>query len=300
MRLLGATLRARNFLRREKVDIVVGTGGRTTLPVGLAAKSLGLPMVLMEQNAVPGRANRLLAPLARRVYLGLPTAHPTRRSLLTGTPLRSEFGRINRSEARRGLGLTVDVPVVFVTGGSQGARTLNSLVPDALCRLRRPLQVLHLSGPGRGENMRLRYAAGEAHGITAMVRSHAFDMPNYYAAADLVICRGGGGTVAELASAGRPSIIIPYPHHRDRQQYFNGKILEEVGAAVVLNEHGLSPESLAALVESLFRRGGLEAMGERAQEVAMTDACDDIVEDLDRLVDRARRGSGRARREGAN
>jgi len=292
VRLMGATLQARNFLRREEVDIVVGTGGRTTLPVGLAARSLGLPVALMEQNAVPGRANRLLAPLARRVYLGLPTKRPTSRGLLTGTPLRAEFGQVDSAEARRGLGLRVDVPVVFVTGGSQGARTLNTVVPEALCRLRRPVQVLHLSGPGRGENVRLRYAPGEARGITAMVRTHAFDMPSYYAAADLVICRGGGGTVAELAAAGRPAVIIPYPHHKDRQQFFNGKLLEDAGAAVVREEAGLSPESLAALVESLFRADELASMGFRAQTLARNDACAEIVEDLDRLIAGRRASSG--------
>lgn len=284
MRLLAAAWQARRFLQREHVDIVVGTGGRNTVPVGLAAKSLGLPVALMEQNAVPGRANRLLAPLARRVYLGLPTQRPTRNSVLTGTPLRAEFGRVDRDEARRSLGLRLEVPVVLVTGGSQGARALNEITPDAICRLRRPLQVLHLSGPGHGENVRLRYSSGEPHGITAMVRTHAFDIATYYAAADLVVCRGGGGTVAELAAAGRPAIIVPYPHHRDRQQFFNGKVLEAAGAAVVVEQEGLTPVSLAALVESLFRWDRLRAMGESARSLARDDACADIVEDLDRLA----------------
>jgi UDP-N-acetylglucosamine--N-acetylmuramyl-(pentapeptide) pyrophosphoryl-undecaprenol N-acetylglucosamine transferase len=283
-RLVGAAMRARRFLRREHVDVVVGTGGRNTVPVGLAAKSLGLPVVLMEQNAVPGRANRWLWPLAHRVYLGLPTVRPTRRGMLTGTPLRAEFGLIGRAEARRGLGLAQGVPVVLVTGGSQGARALNELVPDALCRLRRPLQVLHLSGPDHLQNVRLRYAAGEAHGVAAFVRTHAFDMATYYAAADLVLCRGGGGTVAELAAAGRPAIIVPYPHHRDRQQYWNGKVLEDAGAAVVVEQSGLTAATLAALVESLFRCERLEAMGERARSLARANACQSIVEDLDRVV----------------
>jgi UDP-N-acetylglucosamine--N-acetylmuramyl-(pentapeptide) pyrophosphoryl-undecaprenol N-acetylglucosamine transferase len=283
LRLLRATVRARRFLQREHVDLVVGAGGRTTVPVGLAATSLRVPMVLMEQNAVPGRANRLLAPLARRVYLGLPTKRSPRNGLVTGTPLRPELGRIDRAVARRSLGLAEDAPVVLVTGGSQGARALNEVVPAALSRLRRPLQILHLCGGNDDEEVRQRYAPGAGQGITAMVRTHALDMATFYAAADLVICRGGGGTVAELAAAGRASIIVPYPHHRDRQQYHNGVVLEEAGASVVVEQGDLTPDSLGALVESLFRWERLEKMGERAKGLARDDTCHRILEDLQGL-----------------
>ena len=284
MRFAAAVVRARRLLRREGVDLVVGSGGRTSVPVGIAARTLGVPVVLMEQNAVPGRANRFLLPLARRIYLGLPSRRRPRRSLLTGTPLRPEMGRVERADARRSLGLAVDQPVILVTGGSQGAKVLNEVVPDALCQLPRALQVLHLCGVGADEQVRLRYASAEDHGSTALVRSHAFDMATYYAAADLVICRGGGGTVAELAAAGRASIIVPYPHHRDRQQFWNGKVLEDAGAAVVAEQHALSPASLAALVESLFRWDRLAAMGEMARSLAPRDSCERILADLASLT----------------
>jgi len=283
MRLFGATVRARRFLRRERIDLVVATGGRTTVPVGLAAKSLHLPVALMEQNVVPGRANRMMFPFAERVYLGLPTDKLPRRGVVMGTPLRQEVGNVDRGEARRSLGLAGDVAVVFVTGGSQGAQVLNEIVPAALCQLRRPLQVIHLCGADVDQAVRMRYAEGEDYGVAALVRCHAFDMATLYSAADLVVCRGGGGTVAELAAAGRSAVIVPYPHHKDRQQFFNGKLLERAGAAVVVEQCSLTSASLAALVESLLRGERPVKMGARARALAKSDTCSRIMEDLETL-----------------
>jgi len=279
LRMLSATRNARRFLRDEHVDIVVGTGGRTTVPVALAARSLCVPIALMEQNTVPGRANRWLAPLAGRVYLGLPARRQPRHSLITGTPVRPGFGGIERAAARRHLGLQPGVTVVLVTGGSQGARTLNQVVPDALCALRRELQVLHLGGDD-DEAVRMRYAAGADDRLLALVRGYAFDMPMFYAAADLVICRGGGGTISELAAARRPAIILPYPHHRDRQQFHNGKLLERLGAAIVVDEADLTAAKLTAMVADLFQSGRLAEMGQRAAALCHHDSCGAILDDL--------------------
>ncbi len=278
--LMRATVRARQFLRDERTDLVIGTGGRATVPVVLAARSLGVPFALMEQNAVAGRANRLLSRFARRVYLGLPVAAAPRRALLTGTPVRAELGGIERNAARRSLGLDPALPVVLVTGGSQGAQVLNDTVPAALVSLRRPLQVVHLAGAGHDAQVRARYTEAEADGLTAVVRSYAGDMPSLYAAADLVICRGGGSTVAELCAAGRGAIIVPYPHHRDRQQLVNARILEQSGAAVVVEQGALSAEGLAALTDRLLVSGEVATMGQRAESLARRDSCHRIMADL--------------------
>ena len=221
--LLRATATARRLLREQHVDAVVSTGGRPSVPVGLAARSLGLPLFLLEQNAITGRANRWLSPLARRIYHGLPAVHATTaRSLLTGTPLRPEIGRIDRQVAREELGLPLQASVVLVTGGSQGARSLNETVPKALLRIaarlpQRPLHVLHLAGLGRDEDVRRTYANGERD-VLAQVRPVAQDMARLFAAADLVVCRGGGTTVAELCAVGRAAVIVPYPHHKVQRQ----------------------------------------------------------------------------------
>jgi UDP-N-acetylglucosamine--N-acetylmuramyl-(pentapeptide) pyrophosphoryl-undecaprenol N-acetylglucosamine transferase len=284
--LLRATATARRLLREQHVDAVVSTGGRPSVPVGLAARSLGLPLFLLEQNAITGRANRWLSPFARRIYHGLPAVHAIgARSLLTGTPLRPEIGRIDRQVAREELGLPLQASVVLVTGGSQGARSLNEAVPKALLRIaarlpQRPLHVLHLAGLGRDEEVRRTYASGERD-VLAQVRPVAQDMARLFAAADLVVCRGGGTTVAELCAVGRAAVIVPYPHHKDRQQLRNAEVLARAGAAVIVEEPQLTVERLADLLQALFADPQrLAAMGLAARALQIGDPVATILADM--------------------
>lgn len=284
-----AMVAARRLLRAHGVGAVVSTGGRASVPVALAAKSLGLPLFLLEQNAVIGRANRWLARFAHRTHCGLPGPHLAGpRARLTGTPLRPGFGGHERAAARRSLGLALEPPVVLVTGGSQGARALNEIVPEALQRVGRSLQIVHLAGLGNDDAVRRRYVAGDGRS-PAQVRPVAAEMDRLFAAADLIVCRGGGTTVAELAAAGRPAIIVPYPHHRDRQQLHNARVLERVGAAIVVEERALTAAQLAEKVARLIAvPQALAAMGHRAREVARDDAAAAIVADVRQvLADRA-------------
>lgn len=276
-----ATLHARRLLREQRVDSVVSTGGRPSLPVGLAARSLGLPLFLLEQNAVTGRANRWLLPFARRIYHGLPPLGGVgRKSLLTGTPLRAEFAAIDRQKARETIGLAADELVVLVTGGSQGAKALNETVPAALVRLPFRVHVLHLSGLGRDEAVRRLYAAADTN-VRAQVRPVALDMDRMFGAADLVICRGGGTTVAELTAAGRPAIIVPYPHHRDRQQLRNAEVLARAGAALIVEEKDLTEESLTTLVAGLLREPQrLRAMAAAGLQLRASDPVGAILADM--------------------
>ena len=279
--LLRATVAARRLLRERAVDCVVSTGGRPSVPMGLAAKSLGVPLYLLEQNAVTGRANRFLQPLAQRIYHGLPSNdRASARSLLTGTPLRPGLGRIDRRSAREQLELPQDATVVLVTGGSQGARALNETVPAALLRTGRPLHVLHLSGLGNDAAVRAAYSSGAGR-VVANVRPVALDMDRLFAAADLVVCRGGGTTVAELCVVGRPAVIVPYPHHRDQQQLRNAEVLVRAGAAMVVEESELTVESLAQLLDALLvDPERLQAMGRAALCVAGGNAVAAILHDL--------------------
>lgn len=280
--LLRTTLGARSMLAQRHVDAVVSTGGRPSVPVALAARSLGKPVFLLEQNAVTGRANRWLTPFARRIYLGLPGSPPCDRALVTGTPLRPELYRIDRAAARSALGLQEGVPTVLVTGGSQGAEFLNQVVPRALGTLGLPVQVLHLTGVGRDEPVRRSYAERAEAGLTAVVRPMAMDMDRMLGAADLVVCRGGGTTVAELMAAGRPAVIVPYPHHKDRQQLRNAEVLARAGAAVVLEQAHADAEVLARVVGDLVRdRDRLAAMGEAARRLRPSDPCGAILADME-------------------
>jgi UDP-N-acetylglucosamine--N-acetylmuramyl-(pentapeptide) pyrophosphoryl-undecaprenol N-acetylglucosamine transferase len=280
-----ATMTARRHLRQHQIQGVISTGGKASVPVALAARSLRLPLFLLEQNAVTGRANRWLLPMAQRMYVGLPGAGERHaRGMFTGTPLRTGFGRVAQEEARRSLGLQSDVPVVLITGGSQGARVLNEVVPAALQRVRGKMQVMHLSGLGNDAAVRHRYV-DVARDTVAHVRPVAADMDRLFAAADLVICRGGGTTVAELMAVGRAAIIIPYPHHKDRQQLHNALVLEQVGAAVVQEEPGLDSAALTQLVESLLSDPSrLRTMGDQGRKLRRLDAVEAILADVRRVI----------------
>jgi len=279
--LASATVTSRRLLREQAVDCVVSTGGRASLPVGVAARSLGLPLFLLEQNAVTGRVNRFLLPFARRIYHGLPlAASGGNRAMFTGTPLRPEFLRIDRQRAREELELSQGVPVVLVMGGSQGARVLNEIVPPALSRLCRDLQVLHLAGLGRDEAVRRLYAAADGR-VVAQVRPVALDIDRMFGAADLVVCRGGGTTVAELTAAGRASVVVPYPHHRDRQQLHNAEVLARVGAAIIVEERVLTVDGLTRLLTGLLAdRSRLEVMGRAARRLRAVDPAGAILRDM--------------------
>lgn len=278
--LLRATRTARRLLRQHDVGGVISTGGRASVPVALAARSLGLPVFLLEQNAVTGRANRWLKVISRRIYTGLPGAEvESRRALHTGTPLRPGFGRVERAAARRQLGLRDDAPVVLVTGGSQGARALNELTPEALGGVGRSLQVVHVCGLGNEAAVRDRYAS--AAGLSVDVRSVAADMDQLFAAADLVVCRGGGTTVAELMAAGRPAVVVPYPHHKDQQQLHNARVLERVGAAVICEERSVDAASFTRTLSDLLADPQrLREMGEAACGNRRLAACDAILIDV--------------------
>jgi len=283
--LMRATVTARRHLRKHQIKGVISTGGRASVPVAIAARSLRIPLFLLEQNAVTGRANRWLLPLAKCMYVGLPGAgerHP--RGKFTGTPLRTGFGHVDQDEARRSLGLQADVPVVLITGGSQGARVLNEVIPKALQQVQGKMQVMHLSGLGNDADVRHRYA-DVARDNVAHVRAVAADMDRLFAAADLVICRGGGTTVAELMAVGRAAIIIPYPHHKDRQQLHNARVLESVGAAIIQEEQSLDQDALTQLVEELLSAPNrLREMASQGRKLRRLDAVEAILEDVQHVL----------------
>lgn len=309
-RLARAVFGARRWLREREVDALVLTGGRTALAAGLAGRSRGVPLYLLEQNVVRGRSNRVLTRFADRVYTGLPSTHgegsERGRTVYTGTPLREEFGPSmhlsvpvddDRRSAREALGLPLDRVVVFVTGGSQGAGSLNAEVPAALAPCQARPFALHLAGPGRSEQVRRLYAE---HGVQAKVFDLHPEMATCYRAADLVICRGGGVTVAELIATARPAVVVPYPHHKDRQQWHNGRVLEARGAARIVEEDGALGASPATAPFAERLRAAVTAYVDDAaqrQELILgasslerRDATEVIVQDLcERELTRAHR-----------
>ncbi|MBI4345415.1 MAG: UDP-N-acetylglucosamine--N-acetylmuramyl-(pentapeptide) pyrophosphoryl-undecaprenol N-acetylglucosamine transferase, partial [Elusimicrobia bacterium] len=196
-------------------DALVGMGGYLTFPAAWAAWRRGVPMLLHESNSVLGLANRASLPFTRLLALGLPFARPPRVPfLLAGTPVRRDLWRPqDPAAARAQLGLAPEIPTLLVFGGSQGARSMNQLVPQAL-RLAAeagtgPFQVLHLAGAKDTESAAKAY---EGAAFRAVVLPYLHEMERGYGAADLVICRSGASTLGELAATGKPAVLIPYPH----------------------------------------------------------------------------------------
>ncbi|MHC4953504.1 MAG: UDP-N-acetylglucosamine--N-acetylmuramyl-(pentapeptide) pyrophosphoryl-undecaprenol N-acetylglucosamine transferase [Planctomycetota bacterium] len=263
-RLARAVWRARRILQAENARAVVGLGSYASVPACLAAKSLGLPVYLMAFDAVPGRATRFLAPLARGIGLGselardrLPARSPCR---VTGTPLREDLHRDPDPEA---FGLRSGVPTLLVFGGSQGARDLNRLVlagVGACSDL--SFQIIHVTGPADADATRAAYARMDRR---ASVHGFLEDMGAAYALADLVICRGGASSVAECLALGKPAIFVPYPWHKDGHQSRNAQSAVRSGAARIVEQDDLDPERLRGLVERLLsRRSEREWMADRA------------------------------------
>jgi len=275
-RLAAAVARARAQLVGLKAVAVVGLGGYACVPAALAGRSLGLPLYLMECNAVAGRATRLLSRLAAGVGLGSERARaglpPRIACRVTGTPLRREAGL---SSERADFGLDPLLPTLLVLGGSQGAEGLNTRVLEALPSCAGlPFQVLHCAGPR--DAPRVAAAYGEL-AFPGRVVDFLPEIGRAYAVADLVLSRAGASTVAECAALGRPAIFVPYPWHRDRQQALNALDAVRAGAARVVEERDLHPAASRALIDGiLLDDGERRRMSEAAARVARPDAARDM------------------------
>ena len=264
-KLVSALWQAQRALSRIRPDVVLGMGGFVSFPGGLMAALTRRPLVVHEQNSVAGLANRVLARVATRVLTGFPGT--LRRGEWCGNPLRPEIAALaapaQRFKERAG-------PLrLLVLGGSLGAAALNESVPQALALLpetERP-RVVHQSGERHLEALQQNYRAA---GVEADCVAFIEDMAGAYEWADLVICRAGALTIAELAAAGTASILVPFPHAVDDHQSGNARFLSNAGAAILLPQNELTPEKLALI--SNLTRGQLLQMAEKARALARPDA----------------------------
>lgn len=256
-----ALVQARKILRSEKADLVVGMGGYVAGPVGLAAKLMGLPLIIHEQNSIPGTTNRLLAKVANKVFCAFDCE--LKGAVVVGNPVREEIAAIYESK-RNAQGQAINI---LIFGGSRGARTLNTRVAACVAKLVKPLSlsVWHQSGAGRKEEAESSY---KAEGAEVRVDEFIGDMAEAYAWADLVICRSGALTVSELMAAGVASILFPYPYAIDDHQTQNAMQLKVVGAASVIQERDLNEESFMALLNELLSNPAkLIEQGEKARSL---------------------------------
>ncbi len=264
--LLRGFAQALGQIRRVKPDVVLGMGGYVTFPGGMMAALVGTPVVVHEQNSVAGLANRVLAGMADKVVTGFPDV--LKKGEWAGNPVRAEITAVappaQRFASRSG-------PLkVLVVGGSLGAAALNEAMPKALALLtpeQRP-QVTHQAGTRQIEALKASYAAA---GVEGELLPFIDDMAARYADADLVICRSGALTIAELAAVGVASVLVPFPHAVDDHQTGNARFLADAGAAVLLPQTELSPQRLAALLQDMNRERLLDMAG-KARQCARPDA----------------------------
>jgi len=273
LRLLRAFWQSIRALLVHRPDVVLGLGGYQSFPGGMMAALLGRPLVIHEQNSVAGLANRILAGVADRVLAGFPGA--LGKAKVVGNPVRREIASLPSPELRYA---EREGPLrLLVVGGSLGAKALNEAVPSALASLdpaHRP-RVLHQSGAQHAQALERAYREA---GVAAECVAFIEDMPAAYREADLVICRAGALTVAELAAAGVASILVPFPHAVDDHQSGNARYLSNAGAAILLPQSELTPRRLAALVTDL-NRTRLREMAMKARALAKPDATDRVAEE---------------------
>ena len=245
-------------LRSIKPDVVLGLGGYVAFPGGMMASLLGRPLALHEQNAVAGLANRVLAGVSDKVMVAFPGA--LRSAEWTGNPVRREIAAIAPPEQR--FQGRAGVLRLLVVGGSLGAQALNEAVPQALASLNERPRVVHQSGEKHLQALKEHY---EKAGVQGELVAFIDDMARRYAEADLVICRAGAVTIAELSAAGMASILVPFPHAVDDHQTANARFLADRGAAVLVPQQEMTAKKLAQLIGSLNRSRLLDmAMKARA------------------------------------
>lgn len=286
-----SVFKAKSILKDFRPDVVVGTGGYVSGPVMFAAARLGIPSAIHEQNAYPGITTRILSRYADRIMCSMPPARPFKRQVnvvMTGNPVRKEFLTADVSEAKARYNPD-GRPFILSYGGSGGALTINNAVADMLALSIREGLFNHLHGVGKRDYEYLRKKLLErgiptdgTRGIT--VTEYIYDMPKAYAAADLVICRAGAVTLAELALSGKPSILIPSPNVTENHQYHNAMSFAKDGAAAVIEDDKLTGEVLYKHIKDMINdRKALEDMSLKAKEKAFPAALDDIADIIIKL-----------------
>jgi UDP-N-acetylglucosamine--N-acetylmuramyl-(pentapeptide) pyrophosphoryl-undecaprenol N-acetylglucosamine transferase len=283
LRLLPALWQSGRIISRFSPHAVLGVGGYSAGPVVLSAALMKKACYIQEQNVYPGLTNRALADWVRKIFTSYKASaefFPADKVLFTGNPVRREVIRLpDKMTALQNLGLKVDRFTVLVFGGSQGAHRINGGMIEALPYLlpqREGLQVVHQTGERDYAEVKAAY---EQRGIGAHVSPFIYDMPEAYAAADMLICRAGATTLAEITTAGKPALLIPYPYAANDHQRKNAEVLAEAGAARVMNDREVSGEGLGRVIlELMADRERLEQMAKKAKELGRPDAARRIVE----------------------
>lgn len=267
--LFKACLQAMSVLRHRKPDVVLGMGGFVAGPGGLMAKLLGIPLVIHEQNRVPGTTNRLLANFANRVLEAFPQSFTQKtQAICTGNPLRKQLMTLTTKEYQA---QSTELKVLVI-GGSQGAQVLNEILPKAMARISN-VSVKHQTGTAMKQTVTEAYAKAN---VNAEVLAFIKDMNAVYQWADVVVCRAGAMTVSEVAAAGLPAIFVPLPQAIDDHQTANARYLVDAGAGCLLKQQDLNEQTLVEKIGQIKTR--LADMSAKAKKYARIDATERVAE----------------------
>ncbi|MBQ8604730.1 MAG: undecaprenyldiphospho-muramoylpentapeptide beta-N-acetylglucosaminyltransferase [Oscillospiraceae bacterium] len=285
--LLSASSKAKKIINDFQPDLVIGTGGYVCGPIVLQAAKMGIKTAIHEQNAFPGVTNKLLSKSVDYVFIAAEKAaqymaHPDR-CIVCGNPVRAEVQSVDVADSRRQL--RVEGKTVLLSfGGSLGAMAVNNAMKNLVLHNRHRSDVVHYHVVGRydeGEFEAFLKDNGIQQSENLQVFEYLYDIPKYMAAADIIISRCGALTIAEIAAIGKASILIPSPNVAENHQFHNGKVLADIGAAILIEEKDLNKESITAVFDSLYSdKTRTIQMGERAKTVYRADCLDIIYSHL--------------------
>lgn len=280
---------SRDYIRKFSPDAVIGTGGYVCGPMVSMAAAMGIPTLIHEQNAFPGKANRFLSKKAEVVCISFPnteSAFPkAKKIVMTGNPVRREFYGLTRAQAREALGFDANEKILFATGGSLGARSINQAVMGLLKQNPKPgFKIILACGKTSYPDLK---EEAERYPDVLQLKEYLFDQHLYLAAADVVLCRAGALTCSEIAMLGKASVMVPYPYAAGDHQTFNARAFSDIGASVLIEDRSLEPALLQKELENLFRDPSkLTQMEKNALSLALPDATRMIYSELKEIMNR--------------
>ncbi|MGQ9608051.1 MAG: undecaprenyldiphospho-muramoylpentapeptide beta-N-acetylglucosaminyltransferase [bacterium] len=275
-----------SILSRFNPDVVIATGGYVSGPVALAAFFLGIPVVIQEQNTMPGITNKIMGLWAKKIFLSFSEARvsfPSNKTYITGNPIREEITTI--TDCREKLGLDKNKITIAFIGGSQGARSINLAVIEALEYLTEyasKIQMIHQTGEPDFSMVKKAYSRSP---FSSIIQPFFYSIEEVYSSSDLVVCRSGAMTLAEITACGLPAILVPYPYAAGNEQTFNAKVLQDKGAAIMINDSQLTGKLLAETLISLIdNKEKLMEMASKSRSLGKPNAAQKIAKEIISLI----------------
>lgn len=286
---------AKNILKEFNPDIVIGTGGYICMPVILAAKSLKIPTILHESNAFPGAAVKLLSSKVDEVFLGFEDAKTrlakAKKITVTGTPTKIKelsLSKEQKSAIKSQLGLSKDLPVVLVFGGSQGAKSINETMLELIINEKnKDYQIIWAAGPAQYDEIREKLS--NVHKDIQNIKNtkivpYIYNMEEIMNMCDIVVSRSGAMTITEIAKVGKPGIFIPLPYATENHQEYNAKVLEKIGAAKIILDKDLNSSILTKQIQDILTsQNKIEEMGKKAKSIEIKNVEDKIYKEIKKI-----------------